>query len=415
MAAVKSLDMSKFKKYRKSGISLAAQQTTKTAPPRGNFSVAPKSISRTRQDIKAYVQSLNVARNAEAPRWWPFQLLLNDIFMDAHLRSQVQNRINKSIAASFIFTDMAGNELEELTNLHQNATWVSNLNRYILQSIYWKHSLVEFKYEDGQFKCGLIPRTNIEPVNGLFFKDYHDDLSSFSYRDMPEYGSWIMEFGDPDDLGLLNNCVPHVLMKRFAQSCWSELCEIYGIPPRVMKTNTQDPAMLRQAERMMTDMGAAAWFIIDSSEEFEFAQGVSTNGEVYKNLIQLCNNEMSMVIQGGVIGQDTANGNRSKEEVSQGLLDDLVNSDLALLEQYWNTTVIPGLQKLGILPKNVVYGYPKAEDLDKLWSMTKDALQHYDISAEWVSDTFGIPVEPKKQAQQQNKPLSLNLNPDFFV
>ncbi|WP_446662918.1 phage portal protein family protein, partial [Flavobacterium psychrophilum] len=35
---------------------------------------------------------------------------------------------------------------------------------------------------------------------------------------------------------MLNKAVSHVLFKRFAQSCWSELCEIYGIPPRVLKT-----------------------------------------------------------------------------------------------------------------------------------------------------------------------------------
>jgi len=97
---------------------------------------------------------------------------------------------------------------------------------------------------------------------------------------MPEYGAWILEFGQPGELGLLNNCVPHVLMKRFAQSCWSELCEIYDIPPRVMKTNTHDRGMVTRAEKMMKDMGSAAWFIIDGSEEFEFAQGVSTNGDV---------------------------------------------------------------------------------------------------------------------------------------
>lgn len=398
-------------------IQLAATKTNDRTPaPRGNFKVAPKSISRTRQDIKSWIQSLNIARNAESPRWWPLQLLFNDVYMDAHLRSQIQNRINKGVSASFMFTDSQGNLLEDLTNKLQNVQWVNNVNKYILQSKYWRHSLIQFYYERGAFKCGLVPRANVDPTNGLFYKDYHDELSSFNYRTMSEYGSWIMEFGDDDDLGLLNNCVPHVLMKRFGQSCWSELTEIYGIPPRVMKTNTQDPAALRQAERMMTDMGAAAWFIIDTAEEFEFAQGISTNGDVYKNLIQLCNNEMSMVIQGGVIGQDTANGNRSKEEVSQGLLDDLVVSDLSLLEEGWNTIVIPGLQKLGILPKDVVFGYPKAEDLDKLWKMTTEALGHYDVPADWVKDTFGIPVEQKKTIEPtKTQALQLNFGDGLFV
>lgn len=393
-------------------VQLAAAPAAKGQTTKPIFSVAPKSVSRTRQDIKTWNDALNMARKSEDRKWYPLHLLYNEIYMDAHLRSQIQNRINKAIAATFSFTDLNGKIDEELTNTLQNASWVTDLNRYILESIYRNHSLVEFRYDNGVFKTVLLPRTNVEPVEGFYFPDYSDD-KFIKYREMKEYGSWIMEFGNPDDLGLLNNCVPHVLMKRFAQSCWSELCEIYGIPPRVMKTNTHDRTMVSRAEKMMKDMGAAAWFIIDGSEEFEFAKGVTTNGDVYKNLIQLCNNEMSMVIQGAVIGQDTANGNRSKEESSQGILADLVNSDLALLEQYWNSTVIPGLQAIGVLPANIIFAFPKAEDLDKLWKMTAEALQHFDVDAEWVNNTFGIPVKPKA-ATPQNQQLSLNIGPGFF-
>lgn len=399
-------------RYKKQAANLAAKTVTgQTTKP--IFSVAEKSISRTRQDIKNWNEALDMARKDAEKKWYPLQLIYNEIIMDALLRSQIQNRINKSIAATFQFTDLNGTANEELTNLLQNATWVTDLNRYILQSGYYNHSLTEFRYINGVLQTVLIPRTNVEPVEGLFFADYSED-KFIKYREMKEYGSWILEFGTPGELGLLNNCIPHVLMKRFAQSCWSELCEIYGIPPRVMKTNTHDRTMVSRAEKMMKDMGAAAWFIIDGSEEFEFAKGVDTNGDVYKNLIQLCNNEMSMLIQGGVIGQDTANGNRSKEEVSQNLLADLVNSDLALLEQYWNSTVIPALQSIGVLPANIVFSYPKAKDLASLWKMTTEALQHYDVEPEWIADNFGIPVTPKK-ATAQTAPLSLSLGGDFFA
>ncbi|MGM9837689.1 MAG: hypothetical protein ACI30A_04280 [Paludibacteraceae bacterium] len=38
-------------------------------------------------------------------------------------------------------------------------------------------------------------------------------------------------------------------------------------------------------------MGSAAAFVIDTSEEFSFAQGIFTNGDVYRALINLCNNK----------------------------------------------------------------------------------------------------------------------------
>ncbi|RWX00927.1 phage portal protein family protein [Flavobacterium cerinum] len=402
----------KINAARKNIVLAAAKTGGQTTAPKLSGTISPKSISRTRQDILSWNMALNQARTAENPKFYALQLLYNEIVNDALLSSQLENRRLKSLSTPFIFNDLKGTLIEDLTALLQNQTWIADLNRHIVNSRFYGHSLIEFTYVNGMLKTNLIPRTNVDPVNGRVYPDYADD-KFVEYRKMAEYGSWIIEFGDSTNLGLLNTCVPHVLMKRFAQSCWSELCEIYGIPPRVMKTNTHDTNMLRRGEKMMKDMGAASWFIIDSSEDFQFAQGVSTNGDVYKNLIGLCNNEMSLTVSGVVIGQDTVNGNRSKEQASQSMLQDLVDSDLTLLEQYWNSTVIPSLVQIYTEIKgDVVYGYPKAEDLDKLWKMVKEAWTQYDVPAEWVTDTFGIPVEPKKQVPANT---GLNFGADFFV
>jgi hypothetical protein len=182
----------------------------------------------------------------------------------------------------------------------------------------------------------------------------------------------------------------------------------------VLKTNTTDPQAMRRGKAMMEDMGAAAWFIIDDSENFDFAQGVSTNGDVYKNLIDLCNSEMSMLINGAVIGQDTVNGNRSKEESSQVMLFTLIDADLRLLSQEWNTKVIPALIRIGVLKGEITHEFEQAEDLTQLWKMTTEALNHYDISPKWIKDKFGLEVEAKKVIAplQQND----NTAPEsFFV
>jgi hypothetical protein len=196
------------------------------------------------------------------------------------------------------------------------------------------------------------------------------------------------------------------------------LCEIYGIPPRVLKTNTQDRVMVSRGEKMLKDMGSAAWFIIDENEEFSFAQGVSTNGDVYKGLMSFCNNELSMGISGTVVGQDTKNGSNSKEKTSIGILQDLIDSDLSLIEQAWNSTIIPALKVLGIITKDVIYSYPPAEDLDKLWKMTTEAASFLEVDPVWVKDTFGIEVTGVKQIlpnPANPKKLSLEDYERFFV
>lgn len=400
----------------KQTIDLAAQTAKKTNGYIQN--IVPKTISQTRQDIKTYVQAQNAAQVEENPKFFPIQNLYDNILKDLHLQSQVNNRMLKSLSRPFTIKNADGKTNEELTTLLQDKGFVFQINKAILETIFRRHSLGEFSYKmvnnEPVLNFDCIPRQNVDPVTGYLYYDYTDD-KKIKYREQKEYGSWLIEFGEKNTtLGLLDGCVPMVLFKRFANSCHSELCEIYGIPPRVMKTNTQDKVMVNRAKQMMADMGSAAYFIIDDSESFEFAKGVTTNGDVYANLKSFCNNELSMGISGTVVGQDTKNGSNGKEKTSIGILDDLVDSDLSLIEQCWRDTVIPALQVLGVLPAGVMYKYDATEDLETLWTMVTEAANFLEVDPKWIEEKFGIKVIGTKKTDPATK-LSLNLGEDFFV
>lgn len=394
-----------------------AGQTTK----KGNSyiqNIVPKTISQTRQDIKVWTNAQNSAQVEENPKFFPIQNLYDNILKDLHLQSQVNNRMLKSLSRPFSIKNADGKTNDDLTALLQDKGFVFQVNKAILETIFRRHSLGEFSYKlvnnEPVLTFDCIPRQNVDPVTGYLYYDYTDD-KKIKYREQKEYGSWLIEFGEKNTtLGLLDGCVPMVLFKRFGGSCWSELCEIYGIPPRVMKTNTQDKVMVQRAKQMMADMGSAAYFIIDDSESFEFAKGVNTNGDVYANLLKFCNNELSMGISGTVVGQDTKNGSNGKEKTSIGILDDLVDSDLSLIEQCWRDTVIPALQALGVLPAGVMYKYDATEDLEVLWKMVVEAAAFLEIDPKWVETKFGIKVIGTKQTDTGQK-LSLNFGEDFFV
>ena len=376
--------------------------------------IAPKSISRVRKDIKDWNNALQLAMIADEPKNWMLYNLLDEVMQDALLRSQIENRRNKSLSQSFTIFGKDGKPNEEITDLFQNQIFVNDINRAVLDTVYLKHSLGEFVYQEDRLAFNLIPRQNVDPLNGFIYPDYTED-KKLKYRELKEYGIWIHEFGSTHlsaDFGLVNAVVPHVLFKRFAQSCWSELCEIYGIPPRVMKTNTQDRRMLSRAEAMMRDMGAAAWFIIDETASFEWAQAVNTNGDVYKNLIHLCNSEISMPISGAIIGQDTVNGNRSKDESAQNMLDDLVQADLSLIEQAWNSQILKALQLIGFIPVGEYrFEYDKADDLGELWTRTRDLFSNgYEVDETWITDKFGVPIKSPRPPKGEEQ-----FGADFFA
>ncbi len=357
--------------------------------------IVPKTISRTRADVSTWKSALRAADNVERPRRARLQNLYTDILLDAHLTSQIELRMQHSLSVPFALK-RDGEVDEESTELLKKAIWKNEIDREILWADYRGNSLIELTTENDSLCVTSLPRNNIIPEKGILLLS-EDDTTGIDYRNCREYGTWLLEFGSRTNYGLLNKAVPHVLFKRFAQSCWSELCEIYGIPPRFIKTDTQDPEMLNRAENMLRDMGSAAYFIIDREESFEFAKGADTNGDVYNNMISLCNSEISLLITGAVIGQDTKNGNRSKEESSIKLLDKLVQSDKKTLESSWNGTVLPALVRIGVLPEGLTYELQQEEDIEKLWSMTKEALPYMDVDTEWMKEKFGIQVTGKKE------------------
>lgn len=377
--------------------------------------IIEKSISNTRKDIQDWRRSETLALNVESRKTFLLQLLFKNILKDTTLTSQIENRRLKVLSAPFVLQDANGNELQDLTRSFQNAKWLNQINNAIFECKLFSHSLIETRVENGNVSVNLIPRENVDPFSGLVYFDYTDDSRYINYRNADEYNKTLFEFGDNyADLGLLNKAVPHVLMKRFTQSCWSELCEIYGIPPRVMKTNTHDATMRARGEQMLRDMGAAAWMLIDTTEDFQFAQGVSTNGDVYKNFMDFCNAELRLLITGVQLGQDSANGSRAKEEVALDMFNDLINADLSEIEEEWNNKLMPALIDLGVFPKGTRYVYPPVEDIDQLFERTQKSLMYFDVDVEWYKEKFGVEVTERKQ------PASIfqqGLKPDdgFFV
>lgn len=330
------------------------------------------------------------------------------MLLDAHATSQINNRKLKTLSADFNIKNQNAELLPELTWQLKNTPWLHEIIGYIIDSIFYGYTLIELDLTTS-LDVKHIPRQNVIASKGLIVYDYNQS-KSLDFVNTPQYGTWLLDFGAPNDIGLINKAIPHILFSRFAQSCWSELCEIYGIPPRVMKTNTQDPSALRRAEKMMADMGAAAWFIIDETENFEFAPtSAGTNGEVYSNLIHLCRDNISLLFSGAVLGQDTKFGSRSKEQSAQQLLQELVNADQTFVEQTITQKVFPALYKIGVLGQpDLQFTFDQTEDVSELWKRTIEILPYKEIDNNWIKDKFGIEVTQNKNQEQSH--LSL----DFF-
>lgn len=345
-----------------------------------------------RRDIANWRTARLEATRADKPKQHLLQVLYGEVMLDAKMTAQIGLRVSKSQAADWSLKKDEAVDIDAV-NILKDTGLFDKLVKFIVESQFYGQSLVQFAFDKaGNPDLLLVPRTNVSPATGTFYPDATGNTGE-AYRERPDFGKWILEFcPDNSDLGLINKATPYVLMKKFALSCWSELCEIYGIPPRVLKTDTQDQQMLDRAEAMMQEIGSAAYFIIDTSEQFEFAQASSTNGDVYKNFIATCDEQISLLNLGAVLGQDTINGNRSKEEASAELMEAIVEADKRKIAYYINKVAIPAMESLGIIPTGLRFEFAKATDTEKLWKMVFQASAYYDFDVEWLKQTFGMEI-----------------------
>ncbi len=356
--------------------------------------IIKQSIFRARRDINQWRNALKRAENVEMPRRDLLYNIYNEIMLDAHLSSEIQKRINAVSGANFHLFEPNG-DISDKTHLLRK-TWFFRLIQYAMESIFWGHSLIQIDaIENGEIKqISLVNRFHVIPEMGIFLPSLDSDKGIFYRED--KYYRWLIEIGDNEDLGLLNKAVPHTLYKRFAQSAWSEFCEIFGMPIRYGKTNTKDKASLDRMEAMLRDMGTAAYAVIDDQEEITFVESNKSNGDVYNGLIDRCNSEISKLINGAVIGEASQGGSRAKEEVGAEIANNITLADKQFIENFINSELKPKLIQLGYPFEGLSFAFDQEKDLKSLWMITQGVLAHYDIDENFIKETFGIPVTGKK-------------------
>lgn len=350
------------------------------------------------------------------------QDLLKNLLTDTHLSGQMELRCENSLSQPFVVKNKNGAIDEETTILLSESVAFGELLEVIFETPFFGHSLFEIlPSESDLFTLSLLPRRNVVPSRGLLLLDTSAD-KGIPYRAEPGYGTSIIEVGKTDDLGILFDCGPATIYRRYALAAWSEFAELYGIPPRTLKIDTSDDESFARAREMMQNTGSGNWSIIDINEEMLFGQGMSDNGNIFAGLIAATKEDISLKICGVQMGQDTKHGNRSKEETSITLFDKKCLADRRNAKKFINKTLFPALAALNIIPNDLSFDYPNdsEDDTEELWDRTLALMPYYDMDEKWLKEKFGVQISGRKQGLGTNsggEQLSIRKkgeDPDFF-
>jgi len=380
---------------------MAEKKELKERPNKVLDTIIRTSKARARRQVGDWRQALRSAENVDNPKRSQLYNIYNDVLIDADLSAEIGKRMNSLLESDFDLYDEKGNPDPEATALI-NKAWFTKLLTFAWQSRTWGHSLIEITKltEDGKISdVEIVNRWHVVPERGIVVKNVGDE-SGIDFRQNTKYTPWLFEVGENEDLGLINKIVPHVLYKRFAQGSWSEFTELYGVPPRFVKTDTRDNAHLNRLENMLRDMGTSTYGVFDKEEEFGTLDVPNSDGSLFSNLMMASGNAISKLLNGSVIGEASGDGSRAKEQVGMDLSLQIWDGDKTWMERIINEQWLPKLEELGYPISGLHFEFNREKNLQQEWNIVSGILQHFTVEPDYIKDTFGIPVIEQKMNPQ---------------
>lgn len=392
----------------------------KERPNRLLSKIIASTNSRSKKDIQQWRSSLTQAENVDNPKRLLLYNIYNEILLDAHLTAEIKRRLNALLGSRFELKDEEGTSQPEATKLLQKK-WFRKMTEYVWDHILWGHSLIEIESltQDGLIgDVRLVNRWHVIPESGIVTLKQGDE-KGIDFRNDKKYSPWLFEVGKRDDLGLLNKCIPHVIFKRFAQSAFSEYCEVLGVPPRVLQTDAYDTEHLDRSEDMMANMATNSYAVIGKDETIQFVDTHGGNGEIFTNLFKISGNELSKLIGGAVVGEDSKSGSRAKEQVAMDLTASTQIADKSMVEEYINENILPRLTEMGYPFQGLSFEFTREKNIKEQLDIALQISEQFEMDQQgidYINKTFGVPIKQQKQATsfgaQANKDSKNNT--DFF-
>jgi len=358
--------------------------------------IVEKNNYRIRESIQSFRNALKQAEQVEGTKPDRRQLyrVYNEIILDGHLKSVMDLKRKKILEYTFYIYD-ENQEINTTLSKIINKKYFYKIIETLVDSMFYGHSLLQIEsvFNNNITAVSLIPRVNVIPETAEYMKDVNNQFSTISYLDNSELSDWLIElFYDRKDLGILSNAAPLILWKRSAMAAWSEYAEIFGMPIRIAKTESNVPEDRQRLFNFVRDLGKSAYGVIDSKESIEFIENKKADAfNVYDKLIQMIDNEISKLFL-GVTMLNTNGSSRSQSEVHSEQSEIEISADLRNIEFIINDVVIPKLQKLNILPNNICFNFDRTDKLSKEAQILIDEKLNtmYPLDKDYLTTRYGV-------------------------
>lgn len=351
----------------------------------------------SRKDIDKWKLGERMLEHPDKPRRHYLIDVFNDLKKDGHYISQTELRENTTLNTPFtIYND---DEVNNDATKFFNRSWFFRLMKVYLNSELEGHALVEFNaFLDNDVKFKEVPKRNVVPKKHIIIPD----LSKEKYIDFEDeyFNNWMLEIGERENIGLINNIIPNLIFKRNTSQSWAEFCEKFGLP--IATATTNDESQVDRIQYLLDQLGEAASAVFPVGTTIDLKEANRTDAyQTYKEFIQYNKEEISELIVGGTMV--TSDGSsRSQSEVHERNLDKKIATTIKRNISFWvNDQLIPLLIHHGykFLKENSRLSFDESHglSLNEYWPIVQGIMQEHEIPEEFLSKTFYIPITGKKK------------------
>lgn len=370
----------------------------------------------TRKDIKDWRNAWQMAINVDSPNRQRLYDIYRDVEIDLHLSGCVDQRQGFVMARSFKIVDAKGDENKEAMH-YFDQSWFKELMQYILESVYWGHSLIELGdlCTDGDgcicySGVTLIPHKHVIPEYGRVITDLGQDWTTgIDYRQTP-LSDWLIEAGRSDNLGLYLKAALQTIPKKNTLAFWDTFSEIFGMPMRIARTTSRDRKEIERLDQMLRESGMNLTMVAGMDTEIEFVE--STKGDafnVYDKRIDRANSELSKLVIGQTMTIEDGSS-LSQSETHLEVFENLVERDCDMVRDIINNQLLPRMVHHGFPLKGLRFDWDYSIDYtpEQQKAFEEMVLQHYKVKPQYFEEKYGIPCEEKEPKKEPGPTKTLS-------
>lgn len=339
-------------------------------------------------------------RSADAGKAKYLYDLFDDIMIDGVLSNAVDKRIQAVLNAEVAFMDARGKENDAVARLIDTTAW-ETLVHEIMNRRFYGRAAVELSFRDGFAVEAIKPKYIDLHNHRILFDD--SGMTGVSY----DGDSHMLVLGRPDDFGLLLKAAPYAIWKRGGFGDYAQWIELFGMPQRIGKYNTYDPASRRLLEEAFEKAGSAPYIVIPKESEIETRDGNTGSGSSYNEFREANNEEMLITILGQTL--TTVQGERGARSLGEVHLEVEAAkhaSDLRFVQRTLNERVIPMLSARGFAVEGGAFVFPKAAEPLSVADIVQLS-NVIDIPAKYIHEKYSIPMPEHGEPVAGRRPATV--------